>query len=144
MAYNNPSVADFKAFFFRDFPYTSDINTGVVDQDIAKAFQQANLSVNQELWGDQSSFSMAYLYMAAHWLVIDLRAAQGVGGQYNWVTTSKSVGSVSESFQIPQRILDNPELAMLAQTNYGAKYLQMVLPQLTGQVFSVCGTTRAL
>lgn len=143
MAFQNPSVADFKAYFFRDFPYTTDIDTGVTDQDITKAFQQTNISISPELWSDQASYTMAYLLLAAHWLVIDLRMAQGVSGTYAWVTTNKSVGSVSVGYQVPQRIMDNPELAMLAQTNYGAKYLQLILPQLAGQIFTVFGTTRA-
>ena len=142
MNFQNPSVQNFKDYFFRDFPYTDDVNTGVTDADITKAFQQTNISINPDLWCDQSAYTIGYLLLAAHWLVIDLRMAQGVSGSYTWVTASKSVGSVSVGYQIPERILENPELAMLAQTNYGAKYLQLILPQLTGQIFNVFGSTR--
>lgn len=87
---------------------------------------------------------MLFNYLTAHYLCLDLRAAsQGIQGQYSWVQTSRSVGSVSEGLQVPQRIMDNPELAMLTKTTYGGKYLQLILPQLSGQIFSVFGGTRA-
>ena len=141
--YDAPTIENFKAYFFRDFPYGTDPNTSVLDADIAKAYGQTNVNINQALFSSQEDFNIGYLLLAAHWLCIDLRmSSQGIGGSYSWVTTSKSVGSVSESFQIPQRILDNPEFAMLAQTNYGAKFLQLLLPRLTGQMFNVFGSTR--
>ncbi len=141
--FNNPSVADFKAYFFRDFPYGTDVETSVVDQDIAKCFQQTNINMNQQLWADQASYNVGYLLLAAHYLVVDLRmSSQGLSGQYSWLPSGKSVGSVSESFSIPQRILDDPYMAGLCQTNYGAKYLQLILPQLSGQIFIAPGSTR--
>lgn len=142
MGYLNPSVDDFKTYYYRDFPYGTDPETSVLDQDIAKSYGQVNFAINPGLFSNQENYTLGYLLLAAHWLVIDLRmASQGIAGKYSWLTTSKSVGSVSESFQIPQRILDNPELAQLSQTNYGAKYLQLLLPNLTGQMFNVFGRT---
>ena len=35
--FNNPAVSDFKAQFFRDFPYGTDVNNTILDQDIANA-----------------------------------------------------------------------------------------------------------
>lgn len=143
MAFTNPTIEDFKTYWVRDFPYGNDPATSVTDADIAKAYGQVNVNFNPALWADQAAYNIGYLLLAAHWLVIDLRmASQGVSGQYSWLQASKSVGNVSESFQIPQRILDNPEYAMLSKTNYGAKYLMLVLPQLTGQMFNVFGSTR--
>lgn len=143
MAYNNPTIAEFKAYWFRDFPYGSDPATSVLDADIVKAFGQTNVNLNQNLFSSQEDYTIGYMLLAAHFLVIDLRmASQGIAGAYSWVTTSKSVGSVSEAFQIPERIMNNPEFAMLAQTNYGAKYLQLLLPRLTGQMWNAYGSTR--
>lgn len=141
--YVNPSVLTFKEYFTRDFPYGVDPDTSVLDSDINKAFGQTNVNINQNLFSSQADYTIGYLFLAAHFLVIDLRmASQGISGSYAWVVTSKSVGSVSESFQVPERIMANPEFAMLTQTNYGAKYLQLLLPRLTGQIFSVRGSTR--
>ena len=142
MAYENPSVADFKAYFFRDFPYGTDIDTTVTDADIAKAFTQVNVNINECLFGYQAAYTQGYLLLAAHFLVTDLRASsQGINGQYAFLESSKSVGSVSQSFSIPQRFLDNPYFSMLMKTNYGAQFLQLILPQLAGNIGFVYGRT---
>lgn len=138
----NPSVQDFKDYFYRDFPYGTDQDTSVLDQDIAKAYQMTNINFSQCLWGDQSSYTVGYLYLSAHYLVMNLRSSsQGINGQFAFLENSKAVGSVSQGFAIPQRVLDNPDWAVLMKTNYGAQYLQLVLPQLAGQAFNVFGRT---
>lgn len=143
MSYDNPSVADFKEQFYRDFPYGTDMATSVLDQDITRAFTFVNVNMNEDLFGDQASYSIGYLLLAAHYLVMNLRASsQGMNGQFNFLQQSKSVGSVSEAFGIPQRVLDNPDWAILCKTNYGAQFIQLVLPQLAGNIFAVCGSTR--
>ena len=141
--FTNPSVAEFKAYFYRDFPYGTDMETSVLDEDIAKAFGQTNININQDLFSDQGSYDIGYFLLAAHYLVVDLRmSSQGINGQFSFLEQSKSVGSVSQSFGIPQRILDDPYFSMLAKTNYGAKYLQLLLPQLAGQIYISYGSTR--
>lgn len=138
----NPTVPDFKAYFVRDFPYSTDPKVGVTDADIAKAYGQANMNVNPTLFAAQNQYTTGYLLLAAHYLVTDLRmSSQGLNGQYSWVETSKSVGSVSQGFSVPQKILDNPYFAMLSRTNYGAKYLELIIPQLAGAVFPTFGRT---
>jgi hypothetical protein len=143
MSYTNPSTSDFKAQFVRDFPYSTDANLGVLDSDISSAFTFVNMNMNPELFPDQTSYNLGYLLLSAHYLVLNLRASsQGLNGQFNWAQMNKAVGSVSEGFQIPERIQNNPELMMLSKTNYGAQFLQLILPQLAGQVFTVLGHTK--
>lgn len=142
--YTAPTVANFQAQFFRDFPYGTDPAVAVLPQDITNAFNMVDITINQALWDNQTQYTLGYLLLAAHFLVLSLRASsQGLNGQANWAQNSKSVGAVSESFTIPQRIIDNPELMAYTKTNYGFQYLQLVLPQLSGQMFSVCGRTNA-
>lgn len=143
MSFVNPTITDFKTFFVRDFPYGVDPNTSILDQDIANAYQETNVNLNPALWADQNGYTLGYLLLSAHFLVMNIRASsQGISGQFNWNQTSKSVGSVSESFDIPQRIKDNPEFAWLTKTNYGARYLMLILPQLSGQMWTAYGSTR--
>lgn len=143
MAYTYPTANDFKNYFVRDFPYGTDPNTSILDSDIEKAQGEAKFNFNSALAPDQDAFSMLFNYLTAHYLCIDLRAAsQGISGQYEWVVTSKSVGSVSEGLQVPERIMANPEFAMLSKTTYGGKYLQLILPKLSGQIFIARGSTR--
>lgn len=141
--YTAPTVANFEARFNRDFPYGSDINTSVTPQDITNAFNLVDITINQGLWDTQGTYTIAYLLLAAHFLVLNLRASsQGLNGQYNWMQNSKSAAAVSESFTIPQRVIDNPDFAQYFKTNYGAQYMNLLWPQLAGQTFTVCGSTR--
>ena len=50
--------------------------------------------------------------------------------------------AISEGLAIPDRIMANPEWAMLMKTNYGAQFMQLVLPQLAGNIFISYGSTR--
>lgn len=136
MAFTNPQVADFKSFFQRDFVYNSDINKGITDTDIAVAFTKVNPFINPEFFPDQTTYNNNYLLLAAHYMVLSIRrSGQGLNSQANFLLSGKSAGPVSSSFSIPQRLLDNPELANLCKTGYGEEYLMYVLPQLSGFIF---------
>ena len=138
----NPTIDDFKLYFNRDFPYGTDISTSILDSDIAKAFNKTNFWINEGLFDKQENYTMGYMELAAHWLVEAIRASsQGVAGRYNWIEASKGVSGVNSSFSIPQKILDNPILAMLSQTRYGAAYLELIMPQLVGNTATVLGRT---
>ena len=135
--FTTPTIAEFKSKFSRDFPYGSDTTT-VMDADITSALGDAAFGINSELFGTQENYTLGYLLLTAHNLVLNLRASsQGIAGQYSFLQGSKGVGSISESFAIPQRILENPILAMYCKTHYGAKYISFVLPMLSGQMFTV-------
>ncbi len=147
MDLNSITVTDFKSFFTRDFPYApagiTNNNDYVYDDDISRAFLEAQVSFNQGLFGSDAQIKMAYLYVTAHYLCLDLRAAlagiQGSGGSFP--VSSRSVGSVSESYAVPERYTDDPLLAMYTQTNYGMKYLSLTLPNLVGNFGAVFGGT---
>lgn len=143
MAFANPTITDFKTYFFRDFPYGTDITTSITDQDIANAYLQTNVNFNEALWADQENYNLGYFYLSAHYLVLSIRASsQGISGQWAWNQTGKSVGSVNETLQIPERIMANPEFAWLTKTTYGTNYLMLIMPQLVGQMFIAPGSTR--
>lgn len=142
MAYTAPTVADFQAQYARDFPYGTDPAVAVIDSDITNAFNLTDITINQALWDSQMAYTIGYLYLSAHFMVLNLReSSQGLNGQWNWAQNSKAVGAVSEGFTIPQRIIDNPDFMAYTKTNYGAMYLNLLWPQLAGQMFTVCGTT---
>lgn len=108
----------------------------VTDNDISGAIFDAQFNINQALFPTQQFFSRAFLYLAAHQLVEKLLAAQeGMGSQYSWLTISKGVDSVTEGFQIPERIAQDPMLSHFSKTRYGAMYLQIISPQLIANVF---------
>ena len=141
--YVAPTIQQFQAQFFRDFPYGTDPAVSVLDQDICNAFNQVDISINPNLWPNQTAYQLGYLLLAAHFLVLNLRAAsQGLNGQFSWIQASKAVGSVSESFSIPERLVNNPDFMAYSKTNYGAQYLNLLWPYLCGQMFSVMGRTK--
>ena len=139
-----PVVADFKAYFVRDFPYGTDVNANVLDQDIANAQTEAQVSINQALFPDQNTFNLGFNLFTAHTLVVNLRASsQGISGQFAWLQSGHSVGNVSEAFAIPERVQASPMYAYLTKTNYGAKYLNLIFPNLIGVVSTAHGRTNA-
>lgn len=144
MAYSNPSIADFKGYFTRDFPYSADPADGVTDQDIANAMQRTNITINQTLFPDgQANFTIGYYYLTAHFLVTAIQVSgQGLFGKGTaGVEQSKSVGSVSQSFAIPQSFLENPFFAGLSKTAYGLEYFNMIYPYLVGKATYAHGRT---
>lgn len=142
MVFTPPSVADFKAYYVRDFPYGS-LTTQVMDADITNAIADVAYNFNIALFPDQTTYTLGYLCLSAHFLVQNLQASsQGIAGSYNWLSVGKGAGSVNDSYAIPQQILDNPLLAMYSRTRYGMKFLELILPQLAGQYFSSCSRTK--
>ena len=144
MSFTFPTIANFKAHFFRDFPYADDQNDmeKVTDKDIEKAMLEARQNFNAALFADQDGYTLAALYLTAHYLVMDLRAAaQGVSGKYTWLSTSRSVGNVSESYAIPESVTKDPALSYYAGTYYGTKYLSIISPLLIGNIRAFQGTT---
>jgi len=215
MAYSNPTIADFKGFFVRDFPYaqpgyggagSANVSSGAIasvaatsagasylvpptvtvqdptgvgasvtctigaggsitafivgvngsgytkptivlsggggdatnpgkvqDRDINTGLALAYVNINPGQFQTQDLYTMGFLYLGAHYMVVNLRnSMQGVASKYNWLTSNRSVGSVNEGYDIPERIRKSPILSQLSSTTYGAQYLTMVLPQLIG------------
>ena len=140
MPYVPPTVADFKARFRRDFPFTGDQTdlTKVDDQDVTLALGQALINWNDGMWETQAVYSEANLLLSAHFLCQNLLASsQGVRGQGEWLANSKAVGNLSVNFSIPQSILDDPFLANLSKTTYGCQYLGLIAPRIIGNMFAV-------
>jgi hypothetical protein len=141
MAYTPVTVADFKAYFTRDFPYGAD-NQHVTDADITKAEALAGINFNEALWESQAIFTQAFLLLSAHYLVENLRASGGgLNGQYAGNTINKSVGNVSEGYQIPERVGKSPFLSGLYTTRYGAQYVGLISLRLIGNVATIRGAT---
>lgn len=140
--FTNPTVDDFKSYFVRDFPYGIDPDNNVLDADISRALTEVECSINQDLFCSQEEYTVGYLNLAAHMLVMNIQASsQGLNSQFEFLITSKSVGSISLSQQLPQAIIDNPVFAWYFKTHYGAKYVMMIYPRLAGNMFISYGAT---
>ncbi len=107
----------------------------VNDSDIAGAFQDADFNVNPDLFADGAPFRRAFCFLAAHMLVEKLTASgEGLFSQYNWLITGKTAGDVSATYAIPKKIMEDPFLALMTRTRYGAMYLQIIAPLLVGNM----------
>jgi uncharacterized protein DUF4054 len=148
------TVAQFKSRFYRDFyfanqnpnqsqPVPDNADDIIQDVDIDNAFTDAMALLNQGLFPcNNNLITTAYLYLTAHMLCLNIKAADagingtGTGG---FPVSARTVGSVSESYAIPEAYSNDPILAQYAQTTYGQKYLSLVLPLIRGNVQAVWG-----
>jgi hypothetical protein len=112
----------------------------VTDTDIQNAIGDAvAFDPNQGFFATQADFTRAFLFLTAHYLQQSLLAAtEGLSSQYNWLTTSKSVGDVSESYQIPEWAGRDPMLCDFGKTRYGARFLTIISPFLVGHMTALC------
>lgn len=122
--------------------YNGSVNDYVQDSDIERAFTEAMVNFNPNLFPNCNTAQLVYCYLAAHYLVVDLNNASNplALGSMGF-TQSKSVGSVSESYGIPQWILNSRVLGLYAQTGYGRKYLSLISPYLVGNIIFSSGRT---
>lgn len=117
------------------------VNDFVLDQDINNAFNEAIVLFNPALWDTDAIEKMAYLYLTAHFMVTDIRRAnQGLSSRPEFVVSNRTVGSVTETYELPDRYKNNMILNGYLKTGYGMKYLDLLLPNLVGNTISVCGT----
>lgn len=113
----------------------------VLDEDITEAYAEACMLFNEALFDSDADIVTGYLYLAAHFLVIDLNmgGAESVGSSK---VTSRSVGSISESYQVPDW-MNKQGWSNYITTQYGVKYAMLVYPKTIGRVKAVWGGTRA-
>ena len=137
------TVADFKAYFVRDFVYSATVEVGkVTDADISKAFGEAKVNFNESLWANFDQVKLAFLYMSAHYLVSDLQTAvQGWNSVSTFPVNSRSVGSVSEGYEIPAWVGKSAFLSQFANTRYGLKFCSLIRPRLVAGVAVYAGAT---
>lgn len=102
------------------------------DEDIQEAIQEASINFNGNLFADCTKAKTAFGLLVAHFLTVDFNNALGVAGV--GITTSKSVGSVSEGYTIPAWLNNNEVLSTFATTGYGIKYASLIRPLLVGNI----------
>lgn len=148
-----PSVADFKAQFTREFVYGTSLAT-VQDNDIQRAINETSISFNPGLWdgqtplGSTTELNIAYLYLSAHYMTLNIQGAgglssvnrgRGVKSTGGGTIQTKSVGSVSLTYVIPEDVQNSPILGQYMRTDFGQKYLALLAPRLVGNVAIVAG-----
>jgi len=139
------TTEDFKVYFYRDFDYAKPAGAEfptpgcskehITDFDIEKAFAESRSNFNPGLFSYDEQLKVCYLYLSAHYLVNDIQtAAQGINSTGYYPVNSRSVGSVSESYSIPDWALKDPYWSQFTTTRYGLKYIGLVKPLTVGNV----------
>jgi uncharacterized protein DUF4054 len=143
-----PTVAQFQARFTRDFNYNGSGTDVVTNNDVQNALNDGEALFNQSLWSSTTEQLTAYLFLAAHLLVLNIQVAgglsarnlnEGVMSTGDGVIQSKGVGAINVSYRLPTRLADSAILSEFMRTNYGRRYLQMLVPRLVGNVQVVGG-----
>jgi len=119
--------------------YNDSVLNYTQDSDILEAYGEAEINFNESLFPDETTALRVFLFLAAHYLTVDFQNA--LGGTNIGITTSKSVGSVSESYTIPPYIQNSPALSIYCTTGYGIKYSSLLYPYLIGNVMLFRGGT---
>ena len=114
----------------------------ITDDDIRKAMAQALTAANEDFGEDDDEKKRIFLHLVAFFLVLDLKnASAGLNSSYAGLVASKSVGSVSTSYNFPQWIINSPLYSIYSQNGYGLKYLSLILPYLGCTVLFSTGRT---
>ena len=108
------------------------------DSDILNAMAEAKVNFNEQLF-NSDDVKLIFLYLTAYYLTVDFQNALGQANA--GIVTSKSVGSVSESYGIPQWMLQERILGAYARNGYGLKYLSLIKPYLVGNLLFFSGAT---
>jgi len=114
----------------------------VTNTDILAAQGIAPANINPILFPNQAAWGTAFNLLTAHYLCTNLlNSTQGVKSQYDWLTAQRTVGNVSASFGIPDRVMKSAFFNTLTSTRYGALYLSIIAPLLHGNMRIACGAT---
>jgi Protein of unknown function (DUF4054) len=144
-----PQASDFQAYFTREFTYGSGKDS-VTDADINRALGECNPFFNQSIWDNQTDAFNAYLYLAAHLMVMNLQQmagglsavprGKGVRNQAKGVAVAKGLGQANVTYMpVPERIASSATLLYFFQTTFGQRYIQMAGLRLIGNMAVVCG-----
>lgn len=114
----------------------------VTDADITRAMSQAYVNANYDFGNTDDERIMIYLHLIAFYLVLDWQnASAGVNSGYAGLVSSKSVGDVSESYNFPQWMMNNPLYSLFSSNGYGMKYLSLIIPYLSCTILFSRGRT---
>lgn len=114
----------------------------ILDEDIEKAFTQALPNSNENFGATCSEKINIYLHLVAFYLVFDIKnSSTGINSSFTGTVASKSVGSVSESYNIPQWMLNDPMYSIYGQNGYGLKYLSLIAPYMAITILFSRGET---
>lgn len=122
---------------------TDDYYNYINDTDIEKAIGEMTAMLPAERF-DTTTLTLAQLYLTAHCLCNDIKTSNaGLASQISFPVASKSAGSISTSYGIPKGFMDKEIYAFYLTSQYGLKYLAMLIPRIKGNIAIAYGWTQA-
>lgn len=150
-----PQVSDFKGQFPREFIYGTGLDS-VQDGDIQRGLNEAGIMFNPSLWdtttliGTTSEGGIAYMYLAAHLMVLNIQQmagglsalprGKGTRNSAEGIVVASGVGQASVTYQVPPpRVAENAILMDFFRTTFGQRFMAMIEPRLIGRIEVVSG-----
>ena len=122
---------------------TDDYYNYINDTDIEKAIGEMTAMLPEARF-DTTTLTLAQLYLTAHCLCNDIKTSNaGLASQISFPVQSKSAGSISTSYGIPQAFMAKEIYAFYLTSQYGLKYLAMLIPRIKGNIAIAYGWTQA-
>lgn len=122
---------------------TDDYYNYINDTDIEKAIATCDMLVPIARF-ETSVLTQAQLYLTAHCLCDDIKTSNaGLANQVSFPTSSKSAGSISTAYSVPKNFLNKEAYTFYLNSQYGLKYLALLLPRIKGNMSIAYGWTGA-
>ena len=121
---------------------TDDYYNYINDTDIEKAIGEMTAMLPIARF-ETAVLSIAQLYLTAHCLCNDIKTSNaGLASQISFPVQSKSAGSISTSYGIPQAFMAKEIYAFYLTSQYGLKYLALLIPRIKGNIAIAYGWTQ--
>jgi len=122
---------------------TDDYYNYINDTDIEKAIGECDAMLPVARF-DDITLAMAQKYLTAHCLCNDIKTSNaGLASQISFPVQSKSAGSISTSYGIPQAFIQKEAYSFYLTSQYGLKYLALLIPRIKGNIAIAYGWTGA-
>lgn len=120
---------------------TGDIYDYISDSDIEKAIAECDSLLPLARF-ENAVLATAQLYLSAHCLCDIINTSNsGLASKISFPVSSKSAGSLSTSYSVPSNFLEREIYAFFLNSQYGLKYLTLLIPRSRGYVGVAYGAT---
>ena len=123
---------------------TEDYYNYINDTDIEKAIAEQEVMIPIARFETPEVLTLAQLFLTAHCLCDDIKTTNaGLASQISFPVASKSAGSISTGFSVPKNFLNKEAYTFYLNSQWGLKYLSLLLPRIKGNMSIAYGWTGA-
>ncbi len=105
---------------------TINIFSYIIDEDINRAFEEAYVKLPWYVFMQENDIKkIIFFYLIAHNIYISNNLMTGLNSTVQYAEGSKSIGSVSVSYNVPPFLLEK-DYIQLRKSAYGEKYIDLL------------------